>query len=356
MTLIISYTFLIVRFKRFVINQEKGLSLFIWTLPVTVGLLASLLMFFSVKYKDMIFDLRSVPIFLATYLWGWKIGVLSIILPGVYRFYLGGSIVWYGIAFDILMPFIVGIFFSIYKSLTPRIRMVKVGMALFAFTFFHLLRFILERLTLKLPYYPSFRINFFLLIFSYLSLIGMMLIINDSNNLILLYRKLNFRADYDQMTGLLKLDSFKRKAEEFIEDSMSIVMVDIDFFKEYNDNNGHLRGDEALRTVAQLLKDSVRVDDFVARYGGEEFIICLANLNNIHEAVTIAQRFRQEIEDYSFEGENGQPNNKLTISAGISYANRVNSLKNLEHLIAKADQALYYSKSKGRNMVSLSSN
>ncbi|HAK75217.1 MAG TPA: hypothetical protein DCP36_19740, partial [Sporomusaceae bacterium] len=98
---------------------------------------------------------------------------------------------------------------------------------------------------------------------------------------------------------------------------LSILMIDIDHFKKYNDTNGHLQGDETLRKVAALIKNSCRDVDFAVRYGGEEFAVLFPE-TSVDEALSIAERLRQSIEEYPFVNREKQPNQCLTISLGLA--------------------------------------
>jgi diguanylate cyclase (GGDEF)-like protein len=130
--------------------------------------------------------------------------------------------------------------------------------------------------------------------------------------------------------------------------SISFIMLDIDHFKVYNDNNGHLAGDDALRRVARLINGAVRETDIVGRYGGEEFAIILlhADLTQMEEA---AERIRTTIEEAPFPNEGLQPMGKITVSMGGSCL--FDGMETMEDLIGSADEALYKAKRNGRNQI-----
>jgi diguanylate cyclase (GGDEF)-like protein len=127
---------------------------------------------------------------------------------------------------------------------------------------------------------------------------------------------------------------------------LSILMVDIDHFKQLNDANGHRAGDDVLRRVADLLRLSVRKVDLVARYGGEEFLIILPQVTKA-EAIEVAEKLRQSIEDTPFEYGPSQPLGKVTISVGA--ANLPSDATQQDQLVDCADSALYAAKRAGRN-------
>lgn len=130
--------------------------------------------------------------------------------------------------------------------------------------------------------------------------------------------------------------------------ALSLLMIDIDYFKHYNDINGHLAGDQVLREIAHLLHQGVRQSDIVARYGGEEFAAILIHAER-EKAREIAERIRRIIADTPFPNERQQPNRNLTVSIGIATFSP--TISTVTDLIREADHALYRAKRKGRNRV-----
>jgi diguanylate cyclase (GGDEF)-like protein/PAS domain S-box-containing protein len=129
---------------------------------------------------------------------------------------------------------------------------------------------------------------------------------------------------------------------------LSLLMIDIDYFKHYNDTNGHLAGDDVLRAIAILIERGVRQTDIVARYGGEEFSAILTNTGR-EGALEIAERIRKNVSDTRFPNESAQPNKDLTVSVGV--ATFSSSISTLTDLIREADHTLYRAKNGGRNRV-----
>ncbi len=151
----------------------------------------------------------------------------------------------------------------------------------------------------------------------------------------------NHRFFIEQLT--LEVDRQKRYSSP-----LSLLMIDIDYFKNYNDTNGHLAGDQALKTIALLIQQGVRQTDIVARYGGEEFSAIL--INSVKEdAKKIAERVRENVAETRFPNENFQPNGDLTVSIGVGTFSP--SISTLTDLIREADNALYRAKGAGRNRV-----
>jgi diguanylate cyclase (GGDEF)-like protein/PAS domain S-box-containing protein len=129
---------------------------------------------------------------------------------------------------------------------------------------------------------------------------------------------------------------------------LSLLMIDIDYFKDYNDTNGHLAGDQALKAISVLIQHGVRQTDIVARYGGEEFSAILINTGK-EGAREIAERVRRNVAETYFPNESAQPNGSLTVSIGVSTFSP--PISSLTDLIREADNALYRAKRAGRNRV-----
>jgi len=130
---------------------------------------------------------------------------------------------------------------------------------------------------------------------------------------------------------------------------LSLLIVDIDHFKHYNDTNGHQMGNVILKQVAQAMKDTLRGEDFLARYGGEEFVAVLTETDPA-KGRAVAERLRASIESLDVPGRDKQPGGKLTVSiGGASFPGNGNVAS---VLIERADKSLYTAKKGGRNQVS----
>ncbi|HHV64134.1 MAG TPA: diguanylate cyclase [Peptococcaceae bacterium] len=167
-------------------------------------------------------------------------------------------------------------------------------------------------------------------------------------------KKLERLAHYDGLTDLLNHRSFQRILElelqnaEKNKSSLSLIMLDLDYFKIYNDSFGHQKGDLVLRQVAGILKDATPSNCYCARYGGEEFALILPGIC-IEMAKRVGENIRRKIEETVFPGMELLPKGKLTMSVGIAeYPTMAN---NKEKLIQKADEALYKAKFVSKNKV-----
>lgn len=167
-------------------------------------------------------------------------------------------------------------------------------------------------------------------------------------------KKLEGLANEDGLTGVYNHRYFRDTLREKISSckeenkTLSMMFIDIDYFKHYNELYGHLKGDEVLKTIGLLLKNLASEKDIVARYGGEEFAIILPDINE-EDAINLAEKIRNDIEQIDFEGEENQPNGKLTVSIGIStYPDKA---KGEIEIIKSADDALYRAKFFNKNRV-----
>jgi len=129
---------------------------------------------------------------------------------------------------------------------------------------------------------------------------------------------------------------------------LALLMIDIDYFKKYNDTYGHLQGDECLKTVAAEIQHSVnRPRDILARFGGEEFIVLLPE-TGIKGAAYMAQKVIDNIEKLAIEHAGSVSNRKVTVSIGVAAAHPKDG-DNMDILLKQADHALYAAKKEGRN-------
>ncbi|MCT7505681.1 diguanylate cyclase [Aliarcobacter cryaerophilus] len=159
---------------------------------------------------------------------------------------------------------------------------------------------------------------------------------------------------YDGLTNIRNRrffdETFEKTFNEIKRDkkSLAVLMIDIDFFKPYNDNYGHGQGDETLRKVAKALEKTIkRPTDFVARYGGEEFVILLKDINK-DGVEAVANNLLNAVRELKITHEFSKIENYVTISIGASFYNSNSDVTKLE-LLLKADETLYSVKNSGRN-------
>jgi diguanylate cyclase (GGDEF)-like protein len=171
-----------------------------------------------------------------------------------------------------------------------------------------------------------------------------------------LYEETVYLSNTDWLTKLFNYGKFQQmlsletERARITSSSVSLTMIDVDNFKNFNDTHGHLKGDEVLREIASVLQAKSRKCDIVARYGGEEFAIIMPDTSK-DNAKLFVERLRNEIERYYGEDSAIAPDKRLTISAGIATYPEDSISK--EELVAMADAALYKAKHSGKNRVYL---
>lgn len=171
----------------------------------------------------------------------------------------------------------------------------------------------------------------------------------------LLYAKVATQSMTDGLTGLYNHQYFHDRLDEELhqaassDTSLSLLFCDLDFFKVFNDANGHQAGDAALKEVAQIMTQAKRRTDIAARYGGEEFALLLLDCST-PDAFSVAERIRELVANHVFAGANGSIAN-LTVSIGVVTFPQDASLK--AELVDRADWSMYYAKHTGRNRVSV---
>ena len=151
----------------------------------------------------------------------------------------------------------------------------------------------------------------------------------------------NSRSFYSQLET--EVDRFNRYKHP-----LALLLLDLDHFKEYNDNYGHLEGDKVLVRFSQIIKSCLRTNDSAYRYGGEEFTVILPETAGA-EARTVAQRIRAALEAERFYPQDGEEV-RITISVGVT---EYHPKEELSTFIQRADKAMYLSKQNGRNKVSM---
>ncbi|RKX32835.1 MAG: GGDEF domain-containing protein, partial [Candidatus Zixiibacteriota bacterium] len=169
-----------------------------------------------------------------------------------------------------------------------------------------------------------------------------------------LHKRMEELTITDELTGIfnyryfaLKLKEEQRRAARY-NLPLSLIMIDIDWFKKFNDTYGHEVGNIVLQNITMVVKKCIRDVDIFARYGGEEFVIILPQTPS-YEVASIGERIRQSIETSTFGGSDGIPELSVTVSVGVS--SYPENGKPNEELLSVVDQALYRAKGSGKNKV-----
>lgn len=177
---------------------------------------------------------------------------------------------------------------------------------------------------------------------------------NQLHQLSMEYKQLSM---VDELTGLANkraLDNFLKfefpLAQRHVT-PLSVLFIDIDFFKHYNDEYGHVEGDNCLKEIAQLLNASFpRATDLIVRYGGEEFIVVLPDTNT-QTAAKLAEQCRLTIENKNIPHKSSPIHNCVTASIGLATVDAIHTDSDFSSLINRADKMLYKAKHSGRNRV-----
>ncbi|BAM47871.1 hypothetical protein AXY_17390 [Amphibacillus xylanus NBRC 15112] len=168
-----------------------------------------------------------------------------------------------------------------------------------------------------------------------------------------LYQEIEELTLRDGLTSLYNQRALQNTLQKHFDsnqtDSLAMIMLDIDYFKHYNDTNGHLLGNEVLEQLANIIKHSIRESDLAFRFGGEEFSVLLFNTSD-SDVRKVAEQIRKNIETNEFPNESTQPGNKITITVGYAMTDQI-SQPTPSRLTIAADQALYYGKESGKNCV-----
>jgi diguanylate cyclase (GGDEF)-like protein len=168
-----------------------------------------------------------------------------------------------------------------------------------------------------------------------------------------LLQEIKKMAITDGLTGLYNHRHFRERLKEEVErtrrhnDFLTLLIFDLDNFKEYNDHFGHLVGDQVLKDTARIITESIRLSDIASRYGGEEFAIILPQ-TSLEAGIKVGERIRKKIENHVIN-QDGKVLGKITISGGLA-TYPTHALTD-EELISAADEALYEAKRTGKNRV-----
>lgn len=167
-----------------------------------------------------------------------------------------------------------------------------------------------------------------------------------------LFKKTRELSITDGLTQLYNQTFFFERLKQEIQQSkrhkfqFSVIILDVDYFKQYNDTNGHIYGSRALKQIGVIMKRVFRSSDVLARYGGDEFVVLLPHTDSVG-AFLAADRLREIVERECFDGESKMSEGKITLSLGItSFPDFGDSV---EEILSDADKALYHAKKTGKN-------
>ncbi len=161
-----------------------------------------------------------------------------------------------------------------------------------------------------------------------------------------LYNHIHFQNTLQN--EFLRFHRYQRKRTSSTKQGLALLLIDIDDFQYYNDMNGHAEGNFALKLIARIINQRLRVTDFVARYGADKIIILLHEITP-RDTFLVAECLREKVEDYPFPEEEKQPTNRLTISLGVSHM--INDYQTKEEFLQTVHQKVREAKEDGKNRI-----
>lgn len=321
------------------------------TVPLLTSAASILMMFYPLAENGFPPDLRFIPILMAGLRFGYAIAFSSALLPAAVSRFFDNDFSLQGILLGFAVPALTASFFHRiqYRSGVASIRWTD---GLMGLLLYFLALLIVGYPDSHLTSYEWIQITLQLLMISALTVTLLIAMYNEEVTTWIMQRKLELLANQDSLTGLPNYRSFLEVADNILQKrKISIMMIDVDHFKNYNDSVGHLKGDELLRKIAGLLRHSIGERDYLARYGGEEFIL-MCHASETSQLAETARHLCSAISTYRFPHQDVQPLGCISVSIGIASARTINI--DLPSLIAEADEALYASKHMGRNRFTFS--
>ncbi|GEK58969.1 hypothetical protein CHL76_06695 [Marinococcus halophilus] len=310
---------------------------------VLFGLLGMVLIEFGIKVNEYtLIDLRHIPIMISALFGGWMPAVTAAVIISFSRLAFGGGVI-------VLYPLSMIIFstaVSVFIARAVRDPWLAAFYMLLSSNLYFLVIMLYQLNTVAL--YTEVALSYWFVSFAgVFAAVYMVKRLTYSNQLLHKYRAESLK---DPLTGLDNPRSFTYSLTKKLEQAsktkqaVSLLIIDIDHFKDINDQYGHAAGDDILRQLGAVLLEMVRPEDSVYRKGGEEFTIILFGCSGFR-AAGIAERIRQRVEKYPFITEHRTLN--ITVSTGVSTF--PDTAVEERELFKQADEALYQAKDQGRN-------
>ncbi len=320
-----------------------------WIDGVAGGLLGILLMYFSIQVTEQtIIDLRHLPVMLLLLYIGIRPALLSAVIIASGRLLYGVNLS--SMAAVILMIFLFIGYMWLYRKLHHRESPLKSSFQMLLWSN------IVFSIVISLVIRDWGTLQFLIPIYWLISFIGGMLasyLVHYLRRSHYLFKTYEEQSSVDYLTGLYNVREFDRLWNHSVrnavekEEALTLLAIDIDFFKRVNDTYGHAAGDEVLRQLGSTLNEVTRSFDIVSRNGGEEFTVILLDCSN-EAGRAKAESIRRTVEHQEFLLPDGEKI-FITVSIGVStYPDHVSTAKGL---LEKADESLYEAKHSGRNKV-----
>ncbi|WP_240335262.1 diguanylate cyclase [Paraliobacillus sediminis] len=340
LTVLISFIFLyhqIYRSKFITLYNHKTILL-----GIAGGILGIVLMYFSIQVDgNTIIDLRIIPLMLVAIYGGWIATTFTGVSIIVYRFLIGFNL---SSLSNVLLVVFSALIFLFFASRIKNRWLSVITMLILSNIVFSIITY---GLFTELKTYLTINVAYWLII-----IVAGILAVSMNNHLLQsnkLFKEYEINAFLDPLTGLNNVRSFDRAFNRMKkQEKLSILVIDIDHFKQVNDTYGHPQGDLILKSVATIIKDSCRPLDTVSRNGGEEFTVLLLDYPYV-DVLQIAEKIRGNVADYVFLINNDTLPINITVSIGV--ATYPDTSIYMDNLYRNADAALYKSKNSGRNKV-----
>ena len=309
------------------------------------GTLSTILMFYSIHLGNTIIDLRHIPIIMLSFYGGAVPALISMVIVVLGRFLIGVNSSSYLAIFLIISISVVSVYFS-NKQLSKRIKILII-LSISNLIYSVLYSFLIKDITILIVLIPTFWV------ISYLGGFIAFYIVEYLRSSQELFNRFKSESSTDGLTGLNNVRKFDEMFNSLLEklgtnnEKLSLLFIDIDFFKKVNDTYGHIEGDLVLKELGVILKNSARTFDIVSRNGGEEFSVILLDCP-LNRAIEISELIRNKVERHQFILSTGKKIN-ITISIGLACFDE--TTKDPTLLIDNADKALYQAKRTGRNKV-----
>ncbi|MGM0803991.1 MAG: diguanylate cyclase [Bacillota bacterium] len=317
------------------------------TTGVAGGLFSNILMQYSIPIGTTLIDLRHIPIILLAYFGGAVPALVGMVLVIAGRFLIGINISSYTSS---LLMLAVTLFSIVIARTNLSHQIKKWSMLTFANLLTTLLFFyLIEDQQLLLYLIPGYWFVSFLS--GYVAFQVLQILFKSQ----MMFDKYKAESTIDPLTGLNNVRKFDEVFNSCMADlekkkKLSLLYIDIDFFKKINDTYGHSEGDVVLKDLGLILRSCARPTDIVSRNGGEEFTVLLVD-STMDQSKKIAERIRSTVEQHAFLLNSGTEVN-ITVSVGLS--NFPETTTNGSMMIKDADKALYEAKRTGRNRVCIS--
>ncbi|WNS79263.1 diguanylate cyclase [Domibacillus sp. DTU_2020_1001157_1_SI_ALB_TIR_016] len=309
------------------------------------GLMGNLLMQYAMHIGNTIIDLRHIPLVLLASAGGALPTAVAAILIIAGRLFIGVNLSAF-----ISITFIVAL--TVFASFVSKIQISRRSKALVMLTFSNIyfmgmVVYLIQDTAFLFHLIPLYWVVSYL--GGYVSFHTIDLIRESQ----MLFERYKDESATDGLTGLNNVRRFNELFNQLVNEAeskkqpLSLLYVDIDFFKEVNDTYGHKEGDAVLKQLSWILQKSVRSTDLVSRNGGEEFTVLLVDCP-LKIASEIAENIRKRVEENIFMLNNGE---KIKVTVSVGVASCQDDFENMSTLIEDADKALYQAKKSGRNKV-----